>query len=139
MRFACFYAIMNPLPSLSSFFPFLSPSSLPSSFPFSSPGSDQKNSSKLYKKSAMSGRCRLELAKLFNRTRNKLQNFTNNVLLKPSDAIEHVGINCRVKGKGTCFHTVYLWNSEWVFSFFLMIKPNHCKSQHDDHSSLLRY
>ena len=88
MRFACFYAIMNPLPSLSSFFPFLSPSSLPSSFPFSSPGSDQKNSSKLYKKSANVGRCRLELAKLFNRTHYKLQNFTNNVLFNSSHAIE---------------------------------------------------
>ena len=53
MRLTCLYAIMYPLLPLSSFFPFLSPSSLPSSFPFSSPGSDQKKSSKLYKKSAL--------------------------------------------------------------------------------------
>ena len=83
---------MNPLLPLSSFFLSLSPSSLPSSFPFSPPGSDQKNSSKLYKKSANLGRYRLEFAKLSTRTRNKLQNFTNNVLVLSSHALEHVGI-----------------------------------------------
>ena len=103
MRLTCLYAIMYPLLPLSSFFPFLSPSSLPSSFPFSSPGSDQKNSSKLYKKSAGFGRYRLEFAKLSTRTRNKLQNFTNNVLVLSSHTLEHVGINGRVKGKEYLF------------------------------------
>lgn len=128
MRLTCLYAIMNPLLPLSSFFPFLSPSSLPSSFPFSSPGSDQKNSSKLYKKSASPGRYRLELAKLSNRTRNKLLKFTNNVLLECSHTIEHVGINGRVKGKQYLLYNAYTFEAhlqmQTAFSFFLMIKPN---------------
>lgn len=88
--------------SLPSSLSFLLPLSLPL-FPFLLPEVTKKIRANSIKNLPFRGRYRLEFAKLSTRTRNKLQNFTNNVLVLSSHTLEHVGINGRVKGKEYLF------------------------------------